>query len=89
VCYPTVLYGIVCNAVYAREFFVPCLNPRRGVDPDPVIPEADQCIEYDDTELDLTDKLQSMMHHVTKDTLTGEGPVVLFKLEGFVDSLLE
>ena len=75
--------------MYAREFFVPCLNPRRGVDPDPVIPEADQCIEYDDTELDLTDKLQSMMHHVTKDTLTGEGPVVLFKLEGFVDSLLE
>ena len=33
--------------------------------------------------------LKNMMHHVTKDTLTGEGPVVLFKLDGFVDALRE
>ena len=31
--------------------------------------------------------LKNMMHHVTKDTLAGEGPVVLFKLDGFVDAL--
>ena len=45
--------------------------------------------EYDDTELDLTDMLKSMMYHVTKDTLAGEGPVVMFKLDGFVDALRE
>ena len=33
--------------------------------------------------------LKNMMHHVTKDTLAGEGPVVLFKLDGFVDALRE
>ena len=33
--------------------------------------------------------LKNMTHHVTKDTLAGEVPVVLFKLDGFVDALRE
>ena len=46
---------------------------RLDGDPDPVIPEADQRIEYDDTEPDLTDMLKSMMYHVMKGTLTEAG----------------